>query len=68
MKFNCAAKQLCSMPHASVEAGCHACLNCAISMHEGLCDYEISDVLPGGLAISSLVDNLSQRGHNIVAY
>jgi hypothetical protein len=67
MKFNCAAKQLCGMPQAPVEAGRHACLNCAISMHGGLCGYEFPDGLPGGVAISSLVDNLSQRGQDIVA-
>ena len=67
MKFDCAAKELCRMIGVPVQAGRHACMNCAVQMHGGLCGHEFPDGIPGGVNIDQLVTRLSRHGQDIAS-
>ena len=53
------------MKGVPVQAGCHACLNCAVPMHGRLCGHEYPDGLPEGVKIELLVSRLSQHGQHM---
>ncbi len=53
------------MKGVPVQAGCHACMNCAVPMHGGLCGHEYPDGLPEGVNIELLVSRLSQHGQHM---
>ena len=53
------------MKGVPVQAGRHACMNCAVPMHGGLCSHEYPDGLPEGVNIELLVSRLSQHGQHM---
>jgi hypothetical protein len=55
------------MKDVPVEKSQHNCINCAASLHGGLCGYEFPVGLSVGIDVPAFVSKLSRHGQDVVS-